>query len=119
MTAHRLGDSMKLSTRQPVNYTKPLHFPLEQQTRCTTPSRPHQQQTSYSKRGNTTPQAETVEHLEQPSHASQHCARTQERACLRPLKTGWLLAFSARPSEMVGTKRERVATLRNSLRPAI
>ncbi|MPC97983.1 hypothetical protein E2C01_093330 [Portunus trituberculatus] len=27
-----------------------LHFPLEQQTRCSIPSRPNQQQTSYSKR---------------------------------------------------------------------
>ncbi|MPD05638.1 hypothetical protein E2C01_101392 [Portunus trituberculatus] len=27
-----------------------LHFPLEQQTRCSTPSQPNQQETSYSKR---------------------------------------------------------------------
>ncbi|MPD02876.1 hypothetical protein E2C01_098483 [Portunus trituberculatus] len=34
----------------------PLHFPLEQQTRYSTPSRPNQQQASYSKREGTTPQ---------------------------------------------------------------
>ncbi|MPC39567.1 hypothetical protein E2C01_033108 [Portunus trituberculatus] len=67
------------------------YFSLEQQTRCSTPSRPHQKQISYSKRGGTTPQAKTVEHPEQPSHASQHCARAQEIACLPLLKTDWLL----------------------------
>ncbi|MPD05582.1 hypothetical protein E2C01_101332 [Portunus trituberculatus] len=47
-----------------------LHFPLEQQTRCSTPSRPNQQQTSYSKRRAQLPdrESETVEHPEQPSN---------------------------------------------------
>ncbi|MPC45832.1 hypothetical protein E2C01_039538 [Portunus trituberculatus] len=49
--------SLRIVTPQEETNTKPgkmqpnpLHFPLEQQTRCSTPSRPHQQQTSYSKR---------------------------------------------------------------------
>ncbi|MPC91658.1 hypothetical protein E2C01_086710 [Portunus trituberculatus] len=45
-----------------------LHFPLEQQTRCSTPSRPNPQQTNYSKRGVHNSQTETVEHPEQPSN---------------------------------------------------
>ncbi|MPC90798.1 hypothetical protein E2C01_085799 [Portunus trituberculatus] len=44
------------------------YFPLEQQTRCSIPSRPNQQQTSYLKRGGHNSQTETGEHPEQPSN---------------------------------------------------
>ncbi|MPD02037.1 hypothetical protein E2C01_097592 [Portunus trituberculatus] len=77
-----------------------VQFPKEQQPRSSTPSWPNQQQTSYSKKaGGTTPRAKTIEHPEQPSHASPHCARTQEPRVSTSAKD-WLVtdAMPARPA---------------------
>ncbi|MPC50798.1 hypothetical protein E2C01_044632 [Portunus trituberculatus] len=51
-------------------------------------------------------QTETVEHPEQPSNTRLNTVpRTQERTCLPLLKTGSVLAFSARHNEMAGTEK--------------
>ncbi|MPC70427.1 hypothetical protein E2C01_064677 [Portunus trituberculatus] len=55
--------------------------PTEQQARCSTPSRPNQQQNNYSKGGHNS-QTETGEHPEQPSNTCLHPVPETKSACV-------------------------------------
>ncbi|MPD03200.1 hypothetical protein E2C01_098825 [Portunus trituberculatus] len=58
-------------TQNTGNAAKPATLPLEQQARCSTPSRPNQQQNNHSKGGHNS-QTETGEHPKQPSDTCLH-----------------------------------------------
>ncbi|MPC08267.1 hypothetical protein E2C01_000848 [Portunus trituberculatus] len=98
---NKRGRTQKLGKCSQTSYTVPWNNkPVAPHHHGLTSSKPATQ------KGGQNSQTETLEHPEQPSNTRlKTVSGPQEQTCLPRLKTGWLLAFSARHNKMAGTEK--------------